>query len=49
MGKVQSLSTNTATPTKATYSWWFKATDNGVQQGHWGWHRGNDASKIVFK
>ena len=44
MGKVQSLSTNTATPTKATYSWWFKGTDNGVQQGHWGWHRANDAS-----
>ena len=48
MGKLQLASTNTATPTKATYSWWFKATDNGVQQGHWGWHRGNDASNYWF-
>ena len=35
---------STATPTKATFSYWLKGQDSGAQQGIWGWHRGNDAS-----
>ena len=35
---------STATPTKATFSYWLKGQDSGSQQGIWGWHRGNDAS-----
>ena len=37
-------STNTATPTKATFAYWLKGADDGTAQGIWGWHRGNDAS-----
>ena len=37
-------STNTATPTKATFAYWLKGADDGTAQGIWGWHRGNDAA-----
>ena len=37
-------SSSTATPTKATFSYWLKGQHDGTQQGIWGWHRGNDAS-----
>jgi hypothetical protein len=34
---------STATPTKATFSYWLKGKEDGTAQGIWGWHRGNDA------
>tara|TARA_R100000231_G_scaffold111062_1_gene82329 strand:+ start:129 stop:1472 length:1344 start_codon:yes stop_codon:yes gene_type:complete len=37
---------STATPTKATFSYWLKGSHDGTQQGIWGWHRGNDASNF---
>ena len=37
---------STATPTKATFSYWLKGQHDGTQQGIWGWHRGNDASNF---
>ncbi len=37
-------SSSTATPTKATFSYWLKGQHDGTQQGIWGWHRGNDSS-----
>ena len=43
-------STNTAEPTKATFSYWIKgaAKNDSAAQGIWGWHRGNDASNYWF-
>ena len=35
---------NTATPTKATYSFWIKGHADGTLGGIFGWHRGNDAN-----
>ena len=35
---------STATPKKATFSYWLKGRADGTQQGIWGWHRGNDAA-----